>query len=889
MADTVKISALTEIASGALDDNSVIPVVDGGTTYKLPITKLKAFVGDSFATDTELSNQISVVNSTINGLNTSDISENGNLYYTDARVKTKLNTEGVVSSSAQVSIAYNDLTSIPVGIISSSTQVSASAAAEGFGAGTANLSGTNVLSSSAQISDFNTFVENSVTSSMTVLSASYATTASYAENAGGGGGGSTDYISNVVISGTSLVFTGEGNAFSNSVNLSDGDVLTTADGDVVYVDYNTYLLESESFASRIGSGGGGSVPDGTVSSSVQILGGTGILSSSVQISELGSGIISSSDQIDFSGLDSDEIQEGIVNLYFSESRVLSYINSLQVLSGSTSGDWNTLANKPIDIVSTSAQIGNFGYITVTPVNDLSESLVARIDGITGLDPDATNIFTAEQRFAGGIKLTGSIEIQPDGGVSYFSGSGLGLTNIPAENIVGVLSAGSSISQGDTSVFTNADSTITLNASTTGSIILTAASGVILTTGSYSGSGANLYDIPGSAIIGGVGGGGGASIATGSVTASVDQNGFFRVEPGIGGTSVTSQFSGSVLVSGSITAEEISVGTAGTPTLFSSTNINLSASNAVIVTDTPLRMNPQTNATIGTFALSTGDIVYNSDDNDLYVRRGSSWVSLTFTGSDAVAEVDLGGTGIVSSSQGIADLGGGIVSSSEQIVGDFGLTSGLVPFFEISSLTGSSTFQYDNVTDELSVNAISTGDFTYTGTLTGPAGSTGSFSRLLGDSLRINNAIEFPTGDGLSNQVLKTDGAGNIGFATVETLITSTDITTTGIITVGTGSVIGTGSISLLDNLSVAGTINDQTIGSANTVIESTNVRVQSGGQLLLSSSNADLGVVIDDVLVLPERETKPITPRTGSIIVSASASGPRPFFYDGTAWTQMFA
>ena len=63
MADTVKISALTEIASGALDDNSIVPVVDGGTTYKLPISKLKTFVANTFATDIELSNQISTVNS----------------------------------------------------------------------------------------------------------------------------------------------------------------------------------------------------------------------------------------------------------------------------------------------------------------------------------------------------------------------------------------------------------------------------------------------------------------------------------------------------------------------------------------------------------------------------------------------------------------------------------------------------------------------------------------------------------------------------------------------------------------------------------------------------------------------------------------------------------
>jgi hypothetical protein len=892
MADTVKISGLNEIASGALDDNSVVPVTDGGVTYKLPISKLKAFVGDSFATDAELSAQVSTINSTINGLDTDDISEGSNEYYTNARVTNQVNSLGVISGSAA---ALRTFLNVEDGadVTDDNNVVAALVSATGISAGDkttiksnleieagTDLGGTGTVSSSAQISDFNTFVENSVTSSMTVLSASYAISASYAENAGGGGG--NDYISNVVISGTSLTFTGEGNAFSNSVNLSDGDVLTTDDGDSVYLDYNTYLLDSESFASRVGSGGGGSsIPDGTVSSSIQVLGGTDIISSSIQIAELGAGIISSSGQIG-AILTTDDISEGTLNFYFTDAKVKTKLNADGVLSGSISGDWNTLANKPVDIVSSSGQVGDFGYITITSVNDLSESVNTRIDNITGLDPDSTNIFTAEQRFAGGIKLTGSIEIQPDGGVSYFSGSGLGLTNIPAENIVGALSAGSSISQGDTSVFTNADSTITLNASTTGSILLTAARGVILTTGSYSGSGANLYDIPQSAIIGGGGSGFGDKIISGSSSASIDTDYLFKVNTG-------SVFDGDMVVSGSITADSISVGTTGTPTLYSATNINLSASNAVVVTDSPLRLSPQSTSDIAGFSLSTGDIVYNETDNQFQGYINGNWVQLSFTGSDALPAVDLGGTGVISGSQQIAELGANIVSASAQLVSERSILNTEILFVENASITGSDSFTYNKATNTLTIGTISSTDLSFTGTFSGPAGSTGSFSRLEGDSLRINNAIEFPTSDGISpNQVLKTDGAGNIGFATVETLITTQDINTTGTITIGTGSVIGTGSISLLDNLTVEGTINSQTISTSNTAIESNNIRLRSAGQLMLSSSNANLGVVIDDVLVLPERETKPGTPRTGSIIVSASVSGPRPYFYDGTDWTVMF-
>lgn len=155
MADTVKISALDEIASGALDDTAVIPVVDGGTTQKLPISKLKSFIGLEFATDVELANQISTLNTTIDGLTTNDISEGTNKYYTDARVKTKLNADGVISSSAQFNLGgfttseltegsnlyYTDTrvkTKLNTdGVYSGSTDfdtaVSASAAAAGFG------------------------------------------------------------------------------------------------------------------------------------------------------------------------------------------------------------------------------------------------------------------------------------------------------------------------------------------------------------------------------------------------------------------------------------------------------------------------------------------------------------------------------------------------------------------------------------------------------------------------------------------------------------------------------------------------------------------------------------------------------------------------------------
>jgi hypothetical protein len=892
MADTVKISALGEIASGALDNNSVVPVVDGGTTYKLPISKLKDFIATTFATDSELSSQISIVNSTISGLDTDDISEGSNLYYTNARVTNQVNSLGVISGSAAALRTFlnvedgadvTDDNSVVAALVSA-TGISAGDKTTiksnlEIGEGGTDLGGTGTVSSSAQISDFNTFVENSVTSSMTVLSASYAISASYAENAGGGGG--NDYISNVSISGTSLTFTGLGSAFNASVNLTDGDVLTLDDGDAVYVDYNSYQIDSSSIEQRLSSGGGGgvSIPDGTVSSSIQVLGGSTVISSSNQIAELGVGIISSSGQIDFSEISSDDISEGVQNQYYSESRVEDFLDLKQVVSGSVIADLGGTG-----VLSQSAQIQEFGtFVTNTTFTDNSASVAQRFNGITGLDPDSTNIFTAEQRFAGGIKLTGSIEIQPDGGLSYFSGSGLGLTNIQAANVVGSLPT-TEITSNDLEVsIDNISSRITINASNTGSVRVTAGNGFELTTGSFSGSGALLNSIPPSAIVGGVGGSGNeVFIGTGSFTASVDEAGFFKVRHGLlpeGISSITSEFSGSVKVSGSIVAEEISVGTAGTPTLYSSTNLNLSASNAVIVTDSPLRLSPQTDTTTGSFTLSNGDIVYSDTSNDFYGYKNGSWISLTQAG-DTVIEGQALPDGLISGSSQIAALGAGIVSSSTQIVASNDIQNTEVLFVANSDITSSTSLTYNVGTDTLSTNNLS-----YTGTFTGLAGSTGSFGRLLGDSIRINNAVELPNSDGSANQVLKTDGNGNVTFATVETLITSQNITTDGIITVGSGSVIGTGSISLDDTLTVNGEINGNTLNSTNFDVGAGSINLRSNAALIITSSTY---VEIDDILVLKPRTTNPSNPESGSIISSGSGVTIKPYFWDGNQWNALY-
>ena len=91
---------------------------------------------------------------------------------------------------------------------------------------------------------------------------------------------------------------------------------------------------------------------------------------------------------------------------------------------------------------------------------------------------------------------------------------------------------------------------------------------------------------------------------------------------------THEFTGSVEVSGAVTAHSfnISSNAVGTPSIYSNSNINLSASNAVVITSSPLRLASFTNAQTGSITGQVGDIIYNSDTAtyDLY---SGSWLTI----------------------------------------------------------------------------------------------------------------------------------------------------------------------------------------------------------------------------------------------------------------------
>ena len=651
------------------------------------------------------------VNTIISALNSDAISEGtSNFYYTDAKVKTKLSAEGVISSSTQLDNEF-----LNVGgdnVVSSSQQISASAAASGFGVGGGgasipngtvsssaqtiiNLGGSTVLSgsiASTDISDFGDAVSSSAAS------------AGFGAGGGGGGEGSTDYISTISLSNSTLTFTGVGSAFNNTINLAadgsdGGNLLTTGDAGN-FVATGDYETDSGSFATRIdnaGGGGGGSTASGTVSSSAQTIkhiNTVNVVSSSQQIN---------GSLIDLSSLSTNFIAEGPNNLYYTEARVLEYINELAVTSGSSEG----FTVGGTGIISASQQISDFEFVLQTALNASASTLQTNIDLISndGISANDINVFLAKQKFTDDVEVTGSILLNQ----GAFSGSGAQLSNIPASAIVG-LSSTTQLIDGDVNISVDNITGVTATVGagnfnvnlTEGTNLIVSGGYAIASSGSwFSGSGAGLTDIPASSIDGGVDG---QKISSGSFSASIeDGTGNFRVHP-------PALFDSTISASGLITAPSIQVGTTGTPTLYSANNLNLSSSGTVVVTDSPFRLNPLTAAETASVSLEPGDMVFSDDDGDFYgyriVNTTGSWYSLTRANVEELSWDAIVGapSGLVSSSEQIVS-GGTLISSSEQFLPSEAAAGTIYFEDSLDNITGSNDFVYAGDTRQLTVTSI----------------------------------------------------------------------------------------------------------------------------------------------------------------------------------------
>ena len=300
MADSIKISELDELVSGSVLGTTIVPVVDGGTTQHTKMSSIKAYVNSDVATDSELASAIAGVNSTITALTTDDVSETfSNQYYTDARVKTKLNAEGVLSGSSLTvtdgsttlnlidTLTFSGATINNNGTGNAGITISA-ASALNVNDGSTSVDSVNTITfSGASVTD-NGSGEVTVASGLRVIDTVVPTivngvdqiTFDGATVTNNGSGDITVTISaGSSVDTTALVSTSSFNSYTSSITtefgLSDLRFQTyTSSVDAHILDVATFTSSfSSSVESRIvtlESAGGGATPDGTISGSQQI-------------------------------------------------------------------------------------------------------------------------------------------------------------------------------------------------------------------------------------------------------------------------------------------------------------------------------------------------------------------------------------------------------------------------------------------------------------------------------------------------------------------------------------------------------------------------------------------------------------------------------------------
>lgn len=137
-----------------------------------------------------------------------------------------------------------------------------------------------------------------------------------------------------------------------------------------------------------------------------------------------------------------------------------------------------------------------------------------------------------------------------------------------------------------------------------------------------------------------GGGGGGTPGGSDTQVQYNNSGAFGAEADFTYNASTNTLSVVNLVATNITATG-----AGTQTISAGANIELDATNRVLVTDTPFRLASFTTTTRNAIASPTnGDMIYNTTTNQLESYENSAWVATAGTSSGATAISTAGNTG-----------------------------------------------------------------------------------------------------------------------------------------------------------------------------------------------------------------------------------------------------
>jgi hypothetical protein len=197
------------------------------------------------------SNQITISESQISDLT----------HYTDSDVKTKLNSEGVLSGSSQITISESQISDLTH---YTDSDVKTKLNAEGVLSGSSQITITESQISDlthTDVSSLNNFtssvVLNSVTSSMSVATASFISDTFISESAArsgfGQGGGTSDYDELINVPSGIISSSAQITALGYSTTDNDNQTLTISGQTLTISDGNSVILPSA------GGGGGSSI------------------------------------------------------------------------------------------------------------------------------------------------------------------------------------------------------------------------------------------------------------------------------------------------------------------------------------------------------------------------------------------------------------------------------------------------------------------------------------------------------------------------------------------------------------------------------------------------------------------------------------------------------
>jgi len=148
---------------------------------------------------------------------------------------------------------------------------------------------------------------------------------------------------------------------------------------------------------------------------------------------------------------------------------------------------------------------------------------------------------------------------------------------------------------------------------------------------------------------------------------------------------------------------------------------------------------------------TGSVLINNLIVDSNINVQDNEITTTQSNSDLVLSASGTGSVVIAN----ADINGGAIDNT--VIGG---TTPVAGTFTTITVNGSMTMDGVTITDNTISTNASNSDLELTGNGTGTVSLSG---------------FKFPTADGTPNQLLKTDGSGNLGFATASATLNHSDI------------------------------------------------------------------------------------------------------------------